>query len=116
MRETTIVWSRKTGKPLSNGITWTDTRTAEIVLHLERQLMMKEKIIKTKDRVAIIHLFFRRKLRWLIDNDDTIKDEYEKGDGNLMFGTVDTWLIYHLTKERSFVSDVTNASRTYLWT
>lgn len=114
MRETTIVWSRKTGKPLSNGITWTDTRTAEIVLHLEKTIDDERKEeLKQKTGLPLSTYFSAAKLRWLIDNDDTIKDEYEKGDGNLMFGTVDTWLIYHLTKERSFVSDVTNASRTY---
>lgn len=114
MRETTIVWSRKTGKPLSNGITWTDTRTAEIVLHLEKTIDEERKEeLKQKTGLPLSTYFSAAKLRWLIDNDDTIKEEYEKGDGNLMFGTVDTWLIYHLTKERSFVSDVTNASRTY---
>lgn len=114
MRETTIVWSRKTGKPLSNGITWTDTRTAEIVLHLEKTIDEERKEeLKQKTGLPLSTYFSAAKLRWLLDNDDTIREEYEKGDGNLMFGTVDTWLIYHLTKERSFVSDVTNASRTY---
>lgn len=114
MRETTIVWSRKTGKPLSNGITWTDTRTSEIVQHLENMIDDdKKEELKQKTGLPLSTYFSAAKLRWLLDNDDTIKEEYEKGDGNLMFGTVDTWLIYHLTKEKSFVSDVTNASRTY---
>lgn len=114
MRETTIVWSRKTGKPLSNGITWTDTRTSEIVQHLEKMTddETKERL-KQKTGLPLSTYFSAAKLRWLIDNDEVIKEEYEKGDGNLMFGTVDTWLIYHMTKEKSFVSDVTNASRTY---
>lgn len=99
---------------MSNGITWTDTRTAEIVQHLERTIDDERKEeLKQKTGLPLSTYFSAAKLRWLIDNDDTIKEEYEKGDGNLMFGTVDTWLIYHLTKERSFVSDVTNASRTY---
>lgn len=114
MRETTIVWSRKTGKPLSAGITWTDTRTSEIVQHLEKMTDDKKKQeLKEKTGLPLSTYFSAAKLRWLLDNDDVIREEYEKGDGNLMFGTVDTWLIYHLTKERSFVSDVTNASRTY---
>lgn len=112
MRETTIVWHRKTGKPLSNGITWTDTRTAEIVQHLEN---MTDKETKDKMRektgLPLLTYFSAAKLRWLLDNDDVIREEYEKGE-NLMFGTVDTWLIYHLTKEKTFVTDVTNASRT----
>lgn len=114
MRETTIVWSRSTGKPLSNGITWTDTRTQEIVLHLEKMLDdEKKEELRQKTGLPLSTYFLGAKLRWLLDNDDTIKEEYEKGSGNLMFGTVDTWLIYNLTKEKSFVSDVTNASRTY---
>ncbi|CCE79961.1 Piso0_003054 [Millerozyma farinosa CBS 7064] len=114
MRETTIVWSRKTGKPLSNGITWTDTRTAEIVQHLERMTDDEKKAeLNQKTGLPLSTYFSAAKLRWLLDNDDTIREEYEKGEGNLMFGTVDTWLIYNMTKEKSFVSDVTNASRTY---
>ena len=114
MRETTIVWSRKTGKPLSGGITWTDTRTSEIVQHLEKMIDDDRKEeLKQKTGLPLSTYFSAAKLRWLLDNDDNIREEYEKGDGNLMFGTVDTWLIYHLTKEKTFVSDVTNASRTY---
>ncbi|KAI5948629.1 GUT1 [Candida theae] len=114
MRETTIVWSRKTGKPLSGGITWTDTRTAEIVQHLEKMIDEDRKAeLKEKTGLPLSTYFSAAKLRWLLDNDDVIREEYEKGDGNLMFGTVDTWLIYNLTKEKSFVTDITNASRTY---
>jgi glycerol kinase len=114
MRETTIVWSRKTGKPLSRGITWTDTRTAEIVQHLEKMTDEDTKNeLRRKTGLPLSTYFSAAKLRWLLDNDDVIREKYEAGDGDLMFGTVDTWLIYHMTKERSFVSDVTNASRTY---
>lgn len=114
MRETTVVWSRKTGKPFSNGIVWTDTRTAEIVQHLEKLIDDDKKAeLRQKTGLPLSTYFSAAKLRWLLDNDDVIKEEYEKGDGNLMFGTVDTWLIYHLTKEKSFLTDITNASRTY---
>lgn len=114
MRETTIVWSKKTGRPLSNGITWTDTRTAEIVQHLERMTDEETKQrMRNKTGLPLSTYFSAAKLRWLLDNDDRIRDEYERGQ-DLMFGTVDTWLIYHLTKERTFVTDVTNASRTLL--
>ena len=75
--------------------------------------MKIEKLNLKKNWFTLIYLFSAAKLRWLLDNDDVIREEYEKGDGNLMFGTVDTWLIYHLTKEKAFVSDITNASRTY---
>lgn len=112
MRETTIVWHRKTGKPLSNGITWTDTRTAEIVQHLENMTDPELKNeMREKTGLPLSTYFSAAKLRWLLDNDDVIREEYEKGE-NLMFGTVDTWLIYHLTKEKSYVTDITNASRT----
>lgn len=114
MRETTIVWSKKTGKPLCNGITWTDTRTAEIVQHLQKTTDEETKAkLKLKTGLPLSTYFSAAKLRWLIDNDDIIREKYESGDGDLMFGTVDTWLIYHMTKQKSFVSDVTNASRTY---
>lgn len=112
MRETTIVWSKKTGRPLSNGITWTDTRTAEIVQHLERMTDEETKNkMREKTGLPLSTYFSAAKLRWLLDNDDAIREEYDRGQ-DLMFGTVDTWLIYHLTKEKSFVTDVTNASRT----
>ncbi|EDK45282.1 glycerol kinase [Lodderomyces elongisporus NRRL YB-4239] len=114
MRETTIVWSRRTGKPLSGGITWTDVRTAEIVQHLEKMIDEDRKAeLREKTGLPLSTYFSAAKLRWLLDNDDTIRDKYERSDGDLMFGTVDTWLIYHLTKEKTFVSDITNASRTY---
>lgn len=114
MRETTIVWSRKTGKPLSNGIVWTDTRTSEIVQHLEKLIDDdKKKELREKTGLPLSTYFSAAKLRWLLDNDDVIREEYEKGDGNLMFGTIDTWLIYHMTKEKSFLTDISNASRTY---
>lgn len=113
MRETTIVWHRKTGRPLSNGITWTDIRTAEIVEHLENMTDAETKArMREKTGLPLLTYFLAAKLRWLLDNDDVIRDEYESGLGNLMFGTVDTWLIYHLTKEKAFVTDVTNALRT----
>lgn len=114
MRETSVVWSRKTGKPLSNGIVWTDTRTSEIVQHLERMIDEdKKQELKEKTGLPLSTYFSAAKLRWLLDNDEVIREEYEKGDGNLMFGTIDTWLIYHLTKEKNFVTDISNASRTY---
>lgn len=114
MRETTVVWHRKTGKPLCNGITWTDVRTAEIVQHLERMTDEEDKVrLREKTGLPLLTYFSAPKLRWLLDNDDTIREEYENGTGNLMFGTIDTWLIYHMTRERSYVLDVTNALRTY---
>lgn len=112
MRETTILWSKKTGKSINYGIVWNDTRTADIVnkmkstvdaAHLEK--------LRQRSGLPISTYFSAAKIRWLLDNDDEIKKLYDQGD-DLMFGTIDTWLIYNLTKENSYVSDVTNASRT----
>lgn len=112
MRETTILWSKKTGKSLNYGIVWNDTRTADIVNKLKSSVDA-EKLEKLRQRsgLPISTYFSAAKIRWLLDNDDEIKSLYDKGD-ELMFGTIDTWLIYNLTKEQTYVSDVTNASRT----
>lgn len=111
MRETTIVWDRKTGRSLNYGIVWNDTRTAEIV-HKKKAEVPAERLeeLRQKSGVPVSTYFSASKLRWLIDNDVEVKALYDAGE--LMFGTVDTWLIYHLTKENAHVSDVTNASRT----
>lgn len=111
MRETTIVWDKKTGRSLNYGIVWNDTRTADIV-HKKKASVSAETLEKLRQKcgVPLSTYFSASKLRWLIDNDEEVKALYEKGE--LMFGTIDTWLIYHMTKEHAHVSDVTNASRT----
>jgi glycerol kinase len=111
MRETTIVWDKKTGRSLNYGIVWNDTRTAEIV-NKKKASVSAEKLeeLRHKCGLPVSTYFSASKLRWLIDNDADVKSLYDKGE--LMFGTIDTWLIYHMTKENSHVSDVTNASRT----
>ncbi|KAH3676417.1 hypothetical protein WICMUC_002048 [Wickerhamomyces mucosus] len=111
MRETTIVWDKKTGRSLNYGIVWNDTRTADIV-NKKKSSTPAEKLeeLRQKSGVPVSTYFSASKLRWLIDNDPEVEELYSKGE--LVFGTVDTWLIYHLTKENAHVSDVTNASRT----
>lgn len=111
MRETTIVWDKKTGRSLNYGIVWNDTRTADIV-HKKKASVSADRLeeLRQKCGLPVSTYFSASKLRWLIDNDSDVKDLYEKGE--LMFGTIDTWLIYHMTKEHAHVSDVTNASRT----
>lgn len=111
MRETTIVWDKTTGRSLNYGIVWNDTRTAEIV-NKKKATVPAEKLeeLRHKNGVPMSTYFSASKLRWLIDNDEEVKATYEKGE--LMFGTIDTWLIYHMTKQNAFVSDVTNAART----
>ncbi|WKX93456.1 hypothetical protein Q1695_011045 [Nippostrongylus brasiliensis] len=110
-RETTIVWDRDTGEPLHNAIVWLDSRTSELA---------EESIAKTnsnskdefKDKTGLpIHPYFSAlKLQWLLQNVPAV--EKARKDGKLLFGTVDTWLIWNLTGNH--VTDVTNASRTLL--
>lgn len=111
MRETTIVWNKETGRSYNYGIVWNDTRTAEIV-NAKKAEVPAERLeeLRQKSGVPVSTYFSASKLRWLIDNDADVKKAYD--DSQLVFGTVDSWLIYHLTKEHAHVSDVTNASRT----
>ncbi|CDK27057.1 unnamed protein product [Kuraishia capsulata CBS 1993] len=115
MRETTIVWSKRSGRPLHNGIVWNDTRTSKLVADIY-QNESTERIDRVRELggCPISTYFSATKWRWLYENVPHIRKAYDQGDGDLMFGTVDTWLIYCLTEESSFVTDVTNASRTSL--
>lgn len=113
MRETTLVWSKSTGMPIVEyGIVWNDTRNAEIVTEKRNNTCEAEQArLRNKTGLPLYSTYFScSKLRWLLDNEPKVAEAYEKGD--LMFGTVDAWLIYHLTSSNTFVSDVTNASRT----
>lgn len=112
MRETTIVWSAKTGLPVADfGIVWNDTRTADIVSQMKNSVSAeKQEEYRDITGLPFSTYFSCSKLRWFLDNVPQVKVAYENKD--LMFGTVDTWLIYHLTHNHAFVSDVSNASRT----
>ncbi|CCE65358.1 hypothetical protein TPHA_0K02280 [Tetrapisispora phaffii CBS 4417] len=113
MRETTLVWSKETGKPLVNyGIVWNDTRNTKLVSDKQNATPkdMQEELRRITGLPVFSTYFSCSKLRWLLDNEPVVKAAYDKSD--LMFGTIDTWLIYHLTKSHTFVSDITNASRT----
>ncbi|KAF8969523.1 Glycerol kinase [Entomortierella lignicola] len=113
-RETTVVWNRKTGAPLHNAIVWSDTRTKDVV----KKLCGTEKgadAIKDVCGLPLTTYFSAVKLRWLLENSPEVKEAHD--NGNLMFGTVDSWLIYNLTGGTDggvHVTDVTNASRTML--
>ncbi|CCH44492.1 Glycerol kinase [Wickerhamomyces ciferrii] len=111
MRETTILWDSETGEAVYDGLVWSDARTSEIVQNM-KETTPKEKLdaIQQKCGLNISTYFSASKIRWLIDNVPNVQQSYQAG--KLMFGTVDTWLIYHLTKGRTFATDVTNASRT----
>ena len=110
-RETTIVWSRSTGEPIHPGIVWQDRRTSKYC----KELISKgyEKIVREKTGLVLDPYFSATKIKWILENVDGAQDLAKKGD--LLFGTVDTYLIYKLTEEKNHFTDVTNASRTLLF-
>eukprot|EP00741_Cyanophora_paradoxa_P024740 tig00000293_g23884.t1 len=114
-RETTIVWDRETGRPLHNAIVWLDTRTTEIAERLEAQLGSSN-ALRDKCGLPISTYFSALKLRWLIDNCEAVRSAVAAG--TCVFGTVDSWLLWNLTKGPGsppvHATDVTNASRTML--
>ena len=110
-RETTLLWDRQTGEPLHNAIVWQDRRTAEICARLKKD--GAEKLIKRKTGLVLDPYFSGTKLAWLLDEIPGARRRAEYGE--LAFGTVDTWLVWHLTGNRTHVTDVSNASRTMLF-
>lgn len=110
-RETTIVWERSTGKPVYNAIVWQDRRTSDYCDQLKEQGLIPT--IKEKTGLIIDAYFSATKVKWILDNVEGAREKAEKGE--LVFGTVDTWLIWRLTKGDVHVTDVTNASRTMLF-
>lgn len=110
MRETVIAWDKFTQKPLYRSIIWQCRRTKE---YCERMPSSQKALIKEKTGLIVDAYFSASKIRWLLDNVEEVK--HALSDGRLMVGTVETYLIYRLTEGRSFVTDVTNASRTMLF-
>ncbi|WP_400076647.1 glycerol kinase GlpK [Winogradskyella sp. R77965] len=110
-RETTIVWNRKTGEPIYNAIVWQDRRTASFCDKLKSDGYSE--LIQEKTGLIIDAYFSGSKIKWILDNVPSARDLANKGE--LCFGTVDTWLIYKLTKGKVFVTDVSNASRTMIF-
>jgi len=110
-RETTIVWDRETGKPIHNAIVWQDRRTAAYCDELKEQGY--EQKIREKTGLLIDSYFSATKIRWILNNVEGAKERAK--EGKLLFGTVDSWLIYNLTDGEKHVTDVTNASRTMLY-
>jgi len=109
-RETTIVWNRDTGVPVYNAIVWQDRRTAAQCNALDRQGLGET--ISDHTGLVIDPYFSATKIKWILDNVSGARARAEKGV--LAFGTVDSWLIWHLTSGKRHVTDVTNASRTLL--
>ena len=110
-RETTVVWDRQSGEPIYNAIVWQDRRTSKYCDNL-KSLGYIDKI-KQKTGLVLDAYFSGTKLKWILDNVQGAREKASKGQ--LCFGTVDTWLIWKLTKGKTFVTDVSNASRTLLF-
>ncbi len=110
-RETTIVWDKKTGKPIYNAIVWQCRRTADKIDKLKADGM--EEKVRTKTGLVPDAYFSATKIVWILENVEGAKEKAKKGE--LLFGTVDTWLIWNLTKGKVHVTDYTNASRTMLY-
>ncbi|MGF1758144.1 glycerol kinase GlpK [Photobacterium sagamiensis] len=110
-RETTIVWDKNTGKPVYNAIVWQCRRTASICETLKEQGL--EEYIRENTGLVVDPYFSGTKVKWILDNVEGAREEAEAG--NLLFGTVDTWLIWKMTQGRVHVTDFTNASRTMLF-
>lgn len=111
-RETTVVWDRYTGKPVSNAIVWQCRRTAAICDDLKSVPGMEE-YIRQSTGLVVDAYFSGTKLKWILDNVEGARARAEKGD--LLFGTMDTWLIWNLTKGQVHITDYSNASRTMLF-
>ncbi|MEG0899089.1 MAG: glycerol kinase GlpK [Oscillospiraceae bacterium] len=110
-RETTIVWNKKTGVPVYNAIVWQCRRTSAICEDLKEQGL--EEYIKNNTGLRIDAYFSATKIKWILDNVEGARELAENGD--LLFGTVDTWLLWKLTGGKVHVTDYTNASRTMLY-
>lgn len=110
-RETTIVWNKNTGKPIYNAIVWQCRRTSDYCDTLKASGI--ESKIKSKTGLIIDSYFSATKLRWILENVEGAREEAEKG--NLLFGTVETWLIWKMTNGKVHVTDYSNASRTMMF-
>ncbi|MBE3589304.1 MAG: glycerol kinase GlpK [Firmicutes bacterium] len=110
-RETTVVWDRKTGKPVHNAIVWQDRRTAGICDDLKAHGWTEP--VRAKTGLVIDAYFSGTKIRWILDNVEGARAKAERGE--LAFGTVDTWLIWNLTGGRVHATDYSNASRTMIY-
>lgn len=110
-RETTVVWDRHTGKPVFNAIVWQDRRTAAYCSTLIEEGKME--LIRKKTGLIIDAYFSATKIRWILENVEGARKKAENGD--LCFGTIDSWLIWKFTNGKAHVTDATNASRTMLY-
>lgn len=110
-RETTVIWDKTTGKPIYNAIVWQCRRTSDICDVLKEEGF--DQIIKEKTGLIIDAYFSATKIKWILDHVEGAREKALKGQ--LLFGTIDTWLIWNLTKGKVHVTDYSNASRTMLF-
>ena len=110
-RETTILWDKITGKPVYNAIVWQDRRTLSICQNLKKRKL--ENSFRKKTGLFIDPYFSATKVKWIFDNISKAKKLHK--DKNLMFGTIDTFLIWKLTNKKNHLTDATNASRTLMF-
>lgn len=110
-RETAILWDRETGRPVYNAIVWQCRRTAQICEELKQSGL--ESHIRESTGLVIDAYFSATKIKWMLDNLPGVRQKAE--EGQLLFGTVDSWLIWRLTGGRVHITDYTNASRTMLY-
>lgn len=110
-RETTIIWDKNTGRPIYNAIVWQCRRTADKIEKLKADGM--EQLVKERTGLIPDAYFSGSKIAWILDHVEGARDRAKRGE--LLFGTVDTWLIWNLTKGEVHVTDYTNASRTMLF-
>ena len=109
-RETTVLWNKLTGKPLHKAIVWQDRRTADYCKKLK--LKKKDKMIQKITGLVLDPYFSATKINWILNNVQKKKKFLNK---NILFGTIDTWLLWKLTEGRSHLTDITNASRTMIY-
>lgn len=110
-RETTVVWNKNNGKPIYNAIVWQDKRTANICENLKEKGL--ENYIKKTTGLVVDAYFSATKINWILKNVTNAKEEAKKG--NLLFGTIDSWLVWNLTDKKVHATDYSNASRTMLF-
>ncbi len=110
-RETTVVWDKNTGKPIYNAVVWQSRQTASICEELKEQGL--EDIFRKKTGLLIDPYFSGTKLKWILDHVEGAREKAENGD--LLFGTIDTWLVWKLSGGKAHVTDYSNASRTLMF-
>ena len=110
-RETTVLWSKNNGKPIYKAIVWQDRRTSKYCENLKKN--NKDKIIQQITGLELDPYFSATKIKWVLENIKSAKTNLKKN--NLLFGTIDTWLLWNLTEGKSHLTDITNASRTMIF-